>query len=120
MKSQFKALSDEDLVEAFSPIAQRLGEIVVNWLPGGAKETRRLFALEDEIRGRGREARLKLAPPLHSDYRFVRYYAAQELIGLLPEKCRSIIEENTRECDAIAGDARGFLRAIDEGTYKPE
>jgi hypothetical protein len=79
-----------------------------------------LFALEDEIRGRGREARLKLAPLLHSDSRFVRYYAAQELIGLLPKECRPIIEENTREFDAIAGDARGFLRAIDEGTYKPE
>jgi len=120
MASCLKALSDEKLVEKFSSIAQCLGEIVVNWLPGGAKETRRLFALEDEIRGRGREARLKLAPLLHSDSRFVRYYAAQELIGLLPKECRPIIEENTREFDAIAGDARGFLRAIDEGTYKPE
>ena len=46
--------------------------------------------------------------------------AAQELYGLLPDQCRPIIEENTRELDAIAGDARGFLRAIDEGTYKPE
>jgi hypothetical protein len=72
MASRLKALSDEKLVEKFSSIAQCLGEIVVNWLPGGAKETRRLFALEDEIRGRGREARLKLAPLLHSDSRFVR------------------------------------------------
>ena len=51
--------------------------------------------------------------------RFVRYYTAQELYGVLPQQCRSIIEENIREFDAVAGDARGFLRAIDEGTYKP-
>src|SRR5579864_1178435 len=81
MKSRFRALSDEELVEAFSPIAQRLGDIVVNWLPGGAKETRLLFALEDEIRSRGREARLKLASLLHSDDRFVRYYAAQDSLA---------------------------------------
>jgi len=42
-RSQRGAVSDEKLVEAFSRIAQRLGEIVVNWLPGGAKTTRTNF-----------------------------------------------------------------------------
>jgi hypothetical protein len=38
----------------------------------------------------------------------------------MPEQCRPIIEANTREYDAIAGDARDFLRAIDEGSYRPD
>jgi hypothetical protein len=85
-----------------------------------AKKTDQLFTVKRALRSRGREARLKLEPLLKDPDRFVRYYAAQELYGLLPRQCRPIIEENTREFDAIAGDARGFLRAIDEGTYKPE
>lgn len=91
----------------------------MNWLPA-AKKTDQLFAVKRVLRSRGREARLKLAPLLKRSDRFVRYYAAQELYGLLPQQCRPIVLENTREFDAIAGDAKGFLRAIDEGTYKPE
>jgi hypothetical protein len=80
----------------------------------------RLFALEGEIKSRGLNSRLKLAALLKSDNRFVRYYTAQELYGLLPDQCRPISEKNTKEFDAIAGDARGFLRAIDDGSYKPQ
>jgi hypothetical protein len=119
MKSSIDRLSDDELVNIFAIIADNLGEIVVNWLPGGASETRRLFATRNVLQHRGRNSRIKLARLLHDKNRFVRYYAAQELIGLLPEESRPIIEENTKEFDAIAGDARGFLRAIDDGTYKP-
>jgi hypothetical protein len=112
-------VTDDQLIGQFGDIAQQLGEAVVNWLPS-TRVTRRLFALEDQLRRRGLKSRLKLSVLLHDENRFVRYYAAQELFGLLPGQCRPIIEENTREFDAIAGDARGFLRAIDEGTYKPE
>jgi hypothetical protein len=100
-------------------MAHEAGEAVVNWLPA-AKKTDQLFAVKRVLRSKGRDARLKLAPLLKNPDRFVRYYAAQELYGLLPDQCRPIIEANTREFDAIAGDARGFLRAIDEGTYRPE
>src|SRR5215470_15019234 len=113
----FKLLDDDQLIDHYALLAKQVGEEIVNWMPG-AKLKRRLYALGDEIKARG--ARMKLATLLLHDNRFVRYYAAQELYGLLPDQCRPIIEENTREFDAIAGDARGFLRAIDEGTYKPE
>lgn len=112
-----KSLSDEQLIDQYALLAKRVGEAIVNWMPG-ARLKQQLYALEDEIKARG--ARIKLAKLLSDDNRFVRYYAAQELYGLLPDQCRPIIEANTREFDAIAGDARGFLRAIDEGTYKPE
>jgi hypothetical protein len=110
-------MTDDQLIDHYAALAERVGEAIVNWMPG-ARLKRRLYVLEDEIKARG--ARTKLAKLLSDDNRFVRYYTAQELYGLFPAQCRPIIEENTREFDAIAGDARGFLRAIDEGTYKPQ
>ncbi len=82
--------------------------------------TDRLFAIKRALRERGTPTRLKLAPSLNDADRFIRYYAAKELFGLLPERCRPIIEENTREFDAIAGDAGMYLDAIDTGFYKPD
>lgn len=120
MRTELQAASDPELVCAFRSTAQELGEIVTCWLPGGAQLTRRLFSIRNVLRHRGNISRLKLAELLHDDNRFVRYYTAQELYGVLPQQCRPIIEANTKEVDAIAGDARGFLRAIDEGTYNPE
>ena len=111
--------SDDELVDRFKSIAVQAGDAIVNWIPA-AKKVDQLFAVKRVLRRRGRAARLKLEPLLKDPDRFARYYAAKELYGLLPERCRPIIEENTRELDAIAGDARGFLGAIDEGTYRPE
>lgn len=117
--SYLSKYSDGDLVDRFKAMASQVGDAVVNWMPA-TKKTDQLFTVKRALKSRGREARLKLEPLLKDPDRFVRSYAAQELYGLLPGQCRPIIEENTRELDAIAGDARGFLRAIDEGTYKPE
>jgi hypothetical protein len=119
MKTRLKTCSDQQLVEEFRLTADQVGEAVVNWLPA-SRITDRLFLIKGALRGRGRAARLKLAGLLEDESRFVRYYAARELYGLLPGRCRPIIEANTQEFDALMGDARGFLRVIDEGTYKPE
>jgi hypothetical protein len=119
MRSSFSRQSDEQLVESFRVIAQQLGESVVNWLPA-VRDSRRLISVGDALRARGRGARLKLAPLLDNENRFVRYYAAKELIGIFPQRCRAIIEENTRERDAIAGDAGMSLWAMDQGIYKPD
>ena len=119
MISSMKSRSDDELLAEYAAVARRLGEAVVTWMPA-VRLTKQLFSIEKEIRKRGVSSRFRLAALLKSDDRFVRYYTAQELYGLLPDQCRPIIEANTREFDAIAGDARGFLRAIDDGTYKPE
>jgi hypothetical protein len=119
MKRRFRNFDDDTLIERFCKVAAEMGEAVAIWMPA-ARLADRLFAIEKALRERGKPTRLKLAPSLKDADRFVRYYTAKELFGLLPDQCRPIIEENTGEFDAIAGDARGFLRAIDEGTYKPE
>jgi hypothetical protein len=53
-------------------------------MPGGISEMKQLFRIRDILRQRGSESRLKLAVLLQNNDRFVRYYTAQELIGLLP------------------------------------
>jgi hypothetical protein len=119
MKPRFGNIDDDDLVRRFRLTAQKLGELIITWMPA-VRQTDILFAIKGALRERGGGARMKLAPLLDDGDRFVRYFAAKELFGLFPEQCRPIIEENTREFDALAGDARSFLRAIDEGFYKPE
>ena len=106
-------LSDDELVERFRQMAIETGEAVVNWLPA-ARKTRRLFAIQDVLRGRGQIARLKLAKLLKDQDRFVKYYAAEELLYLLPKECAPIIEMNTREFDAIASDARFSWHLFEE------
>src|ERR1700693_4145550 len=67
------------------------------------------------------ESRLRLEALLDHEDRFVRYYAAQKLLGIIPECARSVIEWNYKYWfDAIAGDARGLLRAFDTGAYRPD
>jgi hypothetical protein len=82
-----KQLSDEALAEAFVEAANDLGEAVNYWLPAG-KKARRLLAIGDALQARGRQARLMLTPLLNDQNRFVQYYAAKELEGLIPERCR--------------------------------
>jgi Domain of unknown function (DUF2019) len=114
-----KQLSDQALAEAFVEAANELGEAVNYWLPT-AKKARRLLAIGDSLRARGRDSRLLLTPLLDDQNRFVQYYAAKELEGLLQERCRQIIEWNAKQRDAIAGDAGMHLYAIESGIYKPD
>lgn len=112
------ALSDNELIEEFRHAARELGEVVVNWMPG-VRETQRLFAIRNLLRQRGQQSRLKLMPLLDDKDPYVRYYAAHELLALAPQRSRSIIEESARGHDAIAGDAKGLIRDLDNSQYKP-
>jgi hypothetical protein len=113
------AMSDADLVKAFAEAADRLGEAVNNWL-SGVKEARRLLTISRILRARGPQVRLLLAPLLDDKNRFVQYYVARHLEGLIPERCRQIIKENAKQGDAIAGDAGMHLDAVVSGFYKPD
>ncbi len=70
---------------------------------------------------RARNERLALEPLLSDENRFVRYYAATHLLGLLPAGARVVIEENaTKWFDGLSGDAGTLLHAFDSGQYKPD
>lgn len=115
-------IDDDVLIDKFVVAAKNLGLAVLD------SETRRanrmyhyLRAIDLELRSRGTQARMKLTPLLNDDDRFVRYYAAQKLLGLVPDRSRSVIEWNYKyRFDAIAGDAGMLLAALDSGEYKPD
>jgi hypothetical protein len=119
--TDLNSLTDEELVRRFSKAAKTMGVAVLDSEVGKANASFDImWAIDLMLRSRGRSARLNLLPLLEEADRFVRYYAAKKLLGLVPDRARGIIAWNAEhEFDAIAGDARGLLRALDSGEYKP-
>jgi hypothetical protein len=107
------------LIDEFAAAAKALGEAINYWLPE-KKQNERLLAITDEIRFRGKTAWLLLVPLLDSNERFIQYYAARQLLSIVPDRSRQIIENNAKQGDAIAGDAGMLLYALDSGIYKPD
>jgi hypothetical protein len=105
--------SDDQLIEQFRQMAIETGEATVNWLPAAQKK-RRLLDIVDALRGRGQEPLLKLSRLLRDANRFARYYTATELLDAFPHQCLPVVEENAKELDALAGDARFCLRVFKE------
>jgi len=115
-------ISEEDLVDRFIISAQNMGMAV---LDSEVREANRMYhhlrAIDLELRSRGKDERLKLEPLLNHKNRFVKYYAAQKLLGLLPDRARAILEWNHKYgFDALAGDAGMMLHHLDTGFYKPD
>jgi hypothetical protein len=119
---RFEGLSGAQLVGKFADLARQAGLAVLDSHVSKANVAiRGMWAIEDILRSRGWEARQQLIPLLDQSDRFVRYYAAKALLGVVPERARTIIEWNAKHgFDAIAGDANGLLRAFDSGEYKPD
>lgn len=121
-KLNLQHLSDEELVRSFAEAAKLIGAAVLD------SETRQfnrfyhyLRSIDILLRSRGMSARLKLVQLLDDKDRFVRYYAATKLLGVVPDRARIVIEWNANHWfDALAGDARGLLRAYDTGEYRPD
>src|SRR6266852_3268456 len=115
-------LSEARLVEEFAALARQAGSAVLDSESGDANRAiRGMWDIGGVLRSRGREARLSLVALLDDKDRSVRYYAAQALLGLVPQRARAEIEWNAKYWfDAIAGDARGLLRAFDSGEYEPD
>ena len=112
-------LDDDALVKSFIDAATQLGEAVNYWMPTN-KAAKKPHNISQNLRKRGVKTRLLLASLLDNANRFVQYYAARHLEGLMPERSRQIIEWNSKQRDAIAGDAGMHLDAVDSGFYKPD
>ena len=115
-------LSDEELVNRFATAAKQMGAAV---LDSRTRQANRIFdimwSIDATLRSRGKEARLKLLPLLDDKDRFVRYYAAKKLLGVVPDKARAEIERNGKYTfDAICGDAGMTLYNLDSGVFKPD
>jgi hypothetical protein len=121
-RSKLGDLSDTELVSRFAAAAKELGATVQDSATPQANSNFRFMEQIDVVlRARGRESRLLLLPLLDNQDRFVRYYAAQYLLGLVPDRARAVIEWNAKYgFDAIAGDAGMTLDHLDTGFYKPD
>ena len=121
-KLRAEDLSDAALVEGFASVARDRGSAVLDCDPGRAnKAFARMGAIVAVLRSRGKGSRMSLLPLLDDQDRLVRYYAAQHLLGIAPERARKILEENAKFWfDPIAADARGTLHMLDNGEYKPD
>ena len=111
-----------ELITAFANAAKDMGEAVLDSDNGRANRLfRHMEQIDSILRQRGRQSRLLLVPLLDHQNRFVRYYAAQYLLGLVPNRARAILEWNAKfKFDAIAGDAGMTLDNLDSGFYKPD
>jgi hypothetical protein len=116
------ALSDEELVTRFAEAAKQRGAAVLDSATRRANRIfRHMWSINNELRFRGKAARLKLIPLLDDKDRFVRYYAAKHLLSLVPDRARAEIERNAKYTyDAICGDAGMTLYNLDTGVFKPD
>lgn len=118
----FRNQKTPQLVQEFIATAKQRGLFILN------SETRRanrmydrMKAIDDILRERGIAARLELAPLLDNEDRFVRYYAAVYLLGLLSARARAVIEKIANlKYDALAGHAGMLLAGLDSGEYRPD
>ena len=115
-------LTIDQLIQDFAQLAQQMGTAVLDSETGRFNRMfPRMEAIDRELRSRGREARMALSPLLDDKNRFVRYYAAKYLLGLVPDSARRVIEEIARfKFDALCGDAGMCLYALDKGIFKPD
>lgn len=120
--SKFSTMTNAELACEFATLAQKRGLAV---LDSNVRNANKAFDGMWEIRkivsARGNEARSALVPLLDHPDRFVRYYAAKNLLAVAPERARAIIEWNHKYWfDALAFDAGMTLHNLDTGLFKPD
>lgn len=122
MSQKLSELGDTVLIQEFATLAEAAGKVRNDGEVAQANRAlTQLWAIEDVLRARGPKTRSKLLPLLDDQNRLVRYYAAQHLLGIVPERSRGVLEENAKFWfDPVAADARGTLHMLDAGQYKPD
>lgn len=82
---------------------------------------KQMDSAQKELRKRGRDARLKLLRLCEHPNPQVRLQAARFTLGIAPVEARQTIEAIAKSgWMPQAGDARGTLRSLDEGVFKPD
>jgi len=120
-RANFRAMSVEHLVQEF--VANALEQYKAELADATAKYNRlfqRMGLLENELKSREGDQRRALLPLYSHGNPHVRLRAAIATLTLAPAKARQtlqIIIDRNEYPDAA--DARGMLRALDQGTYIP-
>lgn len=80
-----------------------------------------MMAIDKELRKRGRDARLALLKLYHHPNMQVRLWAATLTLAVAPIEAREVIDAIARSGRMPqAAEARGTLRNLDTGFYKPD
>lgn len=81
---------------------------------------RQMEAIEDELARRDGDQRRELLPLLDHANAQIRLKAALATLSVAPEVARRTLQRiSDRQEYPQAADARGMMRALDEGTYVP-
>jgi hypothetical protein len=118
---QLQELSVEELVERFARNAVEQDNAM---LDDDNKKFNRLYSeldlIERALKLRDGDARQKLVPLLKHGNGQVRLRAAIALLALEPEAARATLQSlSDANVYPQAADARGMIRALDEGSYVP-
>ncbi len=82
---------------------------------------KQMTAVDQELRARGREARLALLRLYNHPNMQVREQAAIKTLGVAPEAARKVLEAiRASKWQPQALDAGMILRGLDSGQYKPD
>jgi hypothetical protein len=77
--------------------------------------------IDNKLRAHGSEARMTLTSLLDDENRAVRFFAANYLLGLIPDRARRVVEEiASPKIDAMSFEAGMCLYCLDEGIYRPD
>lgn len=120
-KDKLKKLTTEELVERFVEIG--LGQddaMLYNEIGKYNRLYDQMKSVEDELESRKDDHRRFLLPLYEHDNTLVRLKAAFATLALAPEASRAVLQEiSDSNRYPEAADARGMLRALDDGSYVP-
>lgn len=120
-RTDLTKLSTSQVVDRFAEIGVAQ---YVALLDNDHRKYNRLYDLMDEVdselRERGKTARLELLKLFDHPNDQVRLKAATHTLAVAPDRARKELEDIAADVAyPQTADARGLLRALDEGTFKP-
>jgi hypothetical protein len=120
-QNELETFSNEELVEKFAEMSVAQDRAMLYEKQATVNELYwEMKAVDDELRKRGREARLALLRLYEHPVRNVRLNVAKCTLAVAPVAARRVIEEIARSgVMPEAADARGCLRNLDNGVFKP-
>ncbi|MGO9008086.1 MAG: DUF2019 domain-containing protein [Beijerinckiaceae bacterium] len=115
-------LSTTDLVDKFAAACVAQDRALLSEKIGNFKKAYwQMIAADDELRKRGREARLALCRLYDHPNMQVRLQAATLTLAIAPVAARQVIDAIAKSGRMPqAADARGTLRELDNGIFKPD
>lgn len=121
-RGKLQELTIDELVDRFAELGINQDKAE---LYGEISKYNKLFkdmtAVDEELRARGRDARLALLRLFNHSNMQVRVQAAINSLGVAPQAARKVLEAiRASKWQPQAMDAGMILRDLDDGEYKPD